>query len=359
VELLVVITIIGMLVALLIPAVQAARETARAGQCASQLGELAKATIAYETSKGSFPSYVQFVKRGQNRWATVAWDSNIQKIGVVTASQPETPFSWASMLLRNIERQDIWDQIVDVNLTPQIPAVDVFICPSDSDALAIAGRPTLSYNANTGAWDRDDRDFLYPPNRGDAGPNGVMFNHAAYELQGAKAPVTRLSGINDGANMTILYSENKDKTYEPENPSGMPLMSWLAGNVQEAPDSAEQQFGLVWVVNPNPIPGNKIDDQEAINRNADDLVIFDQPVPRFARPSSNHNSGVNVAFCDAHVSFVRDDIDYTVYQRLLTTNGAKCEDPVRHRGPKTFDLPDDDPIKVFRMAPPLSESDFH
>jgi prepilin-type processing-associated H-X9-DG protein len=250
------------------------------------------------------------------------------------------------MLLRNLERQDVWDQIVDHTLEPVIlPRMDVFACPSDNDANSVADRPALSYIANTGAWDMDGSNFLgdnlpAEANKGDVAANGVMFNEAM--LPQKKVPRTRLSVIK-GADMTILYSENIHRTYEPINPSDPPLFSWAYGN--------EQQVGMVWVVNPTP----PFSEQEGINRNESDPPSFPTLIPQFARPASSHNGGVNVAFCDTHVKLISDTIEYIVYQQLLTTNGSKCEDP-RDHNPK---LQDASPaIRAFRTAAPLSESDF-
>ena len=44
---------------------------------------------------------------------------------------------------------------------------------------------------------------------------------------------------------------------------------------------------------------------------------------------------MNVTFCDGHGQFLRDDIDYTVYQQLMTTNGRKCVDPADHTNNNT------------------------
>jgi prepilin-type N-terminal cleavage/methylation domain-containing protein/prepilin-type processing-associated H-X9-DG protein len=359
VELLVVITIIGMLVALLLPAVQAVRENARTTQCATNLGELAKALTAYQMSKENYPGHSQFVQRSNKTWAAADFTSAAPRVLIGSTPQPQMPLSWAAMILPGVERQDIWDQIIDANLNPEIRRVDVFICPSDSDARAVADRPGLSYVANTGAWDLDQNgNFLAGPNRGDIAANGVLFNHWQGNVK------TRLSGIRDGAATTLLLSENHHKLYDTGTSAAL-LFSWAAGG---RPERWEQQFGMVWVVNTNPSwPSNRnpatessppLDLQETINRNQSDVVNFPADRPLFARPASKHGSGVNVAFCDGHTQFLRDNIDYVVYQQLMTSQGTKCEDPLGHRGPNTASLPNNDPIKIFRTAPPLSSQDY-
>ena len=194
VELLVVIAIIGMLVALLLPAVQSVRRNARTAQCASQIGELAKAMVAYGESRGNFPGYAQYVKRGQNLWATADYPSPSQRVFVTSTTNRDqaVPFTWAAMLLRNIERQDIWDQIVstDPSLQMEVRPIQVFTCPADTEATSINDRPALSYIANTGAWDYDGSQFLYGPAQGlgDTADNGVMFNLAEWEHVIRKVP---------------------------------------------------------------------------------------------------------------------------------------------------------------------------
>ena len=141
------ITIIGMLVALLLPAVQSARESARTTQCMNNISQLAKAMISYDASRQNFPGYIQVVKRGSTNSATAYYDSAANPPGIyvrsATSNETPVPFSWATMLLSRIERQDIWDQIVssDDTIRPAIRRVDTFICPSDRDAFSVADRP--------------------------------------------------------------------------------------------------------------------------------------------------------------------------------------------------------------------------
>ena len=158
--------------------------------------------------------------------------------------------------------------------------------------------------------------------------------------------------IRDGAGTTLMLSENSDKSIEPV-PANGPYFTWIGGDSIDF--GTEQQLGMVWVVETEPQPGNNIDEQERINRNADDLVDFDPTTPRFARPASKHPGGVNVAFMDGHGQFMREDIDYIVYQQLLTSEGRKCVDPTdwtqELTSPTGF-------IYQFRAAPPLSGSDY-
>ncbi len=64
---------------------------------------------------------------------------------------------------------------------------------------------------------------------------------------------------------------------------------------------------------------------------------------------------MNVVFADGHTQYLRDDIDYIVYQRLITPNGRNCVDPVNWGNPVGSSPP---AIVTFRKAPPLSEADY-
>jgi prepilin-type processing-associated H-X9-DG protein len=92
-----------------------------------------------------------------------------------------------------------------------------------------------------------------------------------------------------------------------------------------------------------------VNDQEAINRA--DAATFPANIPRYARPASAHSGGMNVAFCDGHGDFLRDDIDYKVYQQLMTPWGRKCVDPASH-------TPVSATIKAFQNLAPLAEKDW-
>jgi prepilin-type N-terminal cleavage/methylation domain-containing protein/prepilin-type processing-associated H-X9-DG protein len=363
VELLVVITIIGMLVALLLPAVQTVRERGRQVQCLNNLKNIALAAINHDSSKGQLPALSQFIKRGNKDYASVGSDAK-SVVNVQISSPPATlselkgivGFSWATVLMPRLERADIWDQISqppDPTLAIPMPPIATLICPSDNDVNSQPDLLGLSYSANSGGWDprNANGDLNVQTNIGDTVDNGVFFDNAGFERIGRKAPTNRISGMKDGAGTTLMFAENIHKSYF--SPTSAPLFSWLAGSNA----GIEQQLGFVWVVPKSgtaPTPGNTINDQERIGGNAADLVDFDATIPRFARPASAHGSGANVAFCDGHSMYLRDDIDYKVYQQLVTPNGRKCVDSSDHlKG-----LNKGEPIYEFRIAPPLAEKDY-
>jgi prepilin-type N-terminal cleavage/methylation domain-containing protein/prepilin-type processing-associated H-X9-DG protein len=353
VELLVVITIIGMLIALLLPAVGAVRENMRTADCANNMRNLAQAITSFEMSKGQLPGYSQQVLRSKTLAAGM--DRNVSPARWKIISVPKdgaAPISWVTKILPEIERQDIWDQVVDPTLELEIRQLKILMCPSDHDARAVADVPALSYSVNAGAPDWDNG-FLAGNQRGDTRHNGLFLNRFELSFRNLKAPASRIGKINDGAGTTIMLSENIHKSYEPYAAGFPSRFSWACGT--------EQHLGIVWVVNDAPQPGNTYVDQEAINR-ADPSVyantpVFDPNIQRFARPASNHGRGVNVAFCDAHVEFLREDIEYTVYQQLLTADGKNCVDPRNHDAGVSPPDPSH-PIDEFRKAPPLSEEDY-
>ncbi len=170
VELLVVITIIGMLVALLLPAVQNARARGRQLQCLNNLKQISLAAISHDSSKGQLPGYTQFVKRSSTVYATIDYDTATRKFVVISiaTSSPPTPsqlasiyaFSWATILLPRLERSDIWDQIVQPSLDNsgnpipvEIPPIATFVCPDDRDVITQPDLSGLSYIGNSGGWD--------------------------------------------------------------------------------------------------------------------------------------------------------------------------------------------------------------
>jgi prepilin-type processing-associated H-X9-DG protein len=345
-----------MLIALLLPAVQAVRRNAQQTQCINNQKQLSLAMIALETAKGNLPGYSQYQNRGNNKtWIQSYIPSGATNLAVrsTTGDDPvvakATPISWAAILLPRIEQQAYWDQLVDASMVDPVPIklIDSFRCPADTDALSRRDLGALSYSANTGGWDYDSSgNFLAPtpskPKQGDVIANGVFFNRSE-----PSGPQSRLGSMKDGSHLTIMLTENIHKDYDN---TSFPF-SWLGGT--------EQQVGVVWVVPPNPStpeaqPAPPASLQEAINRVDPSITTFDPTKPRFARPSSNHGEGAVVAFCDGHVEFLRQDIDYVTYQRLLTATGRKCVNP------ENWDdkLGNNETMWKFQRAAPLTESDF-
>lgn len=366
VELLVVIAIIGTLVAILLPAIQAARARMFQMQCLNNLRNLgqAMANHASKGSKDSLPGYVQPLERDDKSFVEVrgrATDraSLTESVYASTTiadrnlARQRSRISWAAILLPQVERQDIWDRLVDgtkhPGLTPAeqtrnlVRPSELYICPVDPDLISNPENAGLSYVANTGAWDWragaaafELNDFLAnqsPPPRGDTIHNGLLQNHTLGKARG------RLS-FNDGASTTLLLAENIHKGNE---------YSWLGVPFDRG---GEQEFGMVWVANPQPAGANRRDLTDQAGFSQADDTTFPANVPFYCRPASNHPAGFfNAIFADSHGDALDPNLDYIVYQQLLTSWGDKCVDPAGH-------APISAAIDTFRKAPPLSEADF-
>jgi prepilin-type N-terminal cleavage/methylation domain-containing protein len=337
VELLVVITIIGILVALLLPAVNAARGRAMMTQCANNQRNLGLAMLNFESTKGNFPGYVQPVKRSDGAYATVAGtgmaNSTYGSSSAAGAGERGgSRVSWAARVLPQLERQDLWDRIVDGTFqNDPIRPVEVFVCTSDTDVTVNPDNAGLSYVANAGAWDWSGTGFSCDNSGvasdfvGDAKENGLFHN---LSVNGNNVK-TRLAGIRDGASTTLMLGENNHKNG---------AYTWLGVSSFQA---GEQHFGMVWVVDPN---GQERFSQEG---SGDPFASNAEEGPFYARPASNHPAGVfNVIFADGHGLLIQPDIDYLVYQQLMTPNGRKCVDP---RGEDT---------SYYQLAAPISEADY-
>ncbi len=312
VELLVVITIIGLLMALLLPAVGRVRDNARRVQCVNNLKQLGTATINFASQKEYFPGY-------------------INELSVRDANQPSMLVSWFTQILPNADGNDKYDAMQEGRFDPTT-YLGFAVCPTDVPDTP--NKPFLSYVINSGHWDNDVQGELssgtgWRDNKANGiGHNlaGLLGRYNASLLNSSsrktvanlkrRAAAVRVApdyvSSNDGSSTTILLSENRD--------AGV----W-AGNDYNPADQ-----GLVGVVWMNPPTAQKKINFEAGLTNG--LGIGQQD----ARPSSTHSGGVVVTFADGHTDFLNEEIDPMVYGRLLTPDGQNSLVPGPGPNPPPF-----------------------
>ena len=277
VELLVVITIISMLMALLLPAVQSAREAARRATCMNNQKQLTLATQLFEGAQGELPGYRDTV--GTN---------------VVT--------TWLVPLFPYLERAELYRRWREGN--PQNVYYKLGTCPSNPPETTSPGSTPLGYVVNCGREDSENSGVFVEPsyNNNDVRANGMFFFHYRDTSTGQRLG-TRTSfdyvSQRDGTSTTLLLSEN------------VQAYTWTAANTHAT--NCETLVGFRWVTGtPTTGSGYKIND--GVNATQDPA----SPTSAYARPSSFHSGGVIASFCDGHQYFLREDIDYYVYQHLMT-----------------------------------------
>ncbi len=191
VELLVVIAIIGILVALLLPAVQAAREAARRMSCSNNVKQIALALHNYHDTNGSMPL--------ETNWA--------YRVNPGDSWLPRN-YSWLSMLLPFIEqgtlssqidfRYPIWGQMTSDNRQIVSVQIAAFRCPSDPGLGPVEQSHNMSVTNYIGAegydwWNR----------RND--PYGGVFTFQT---------ATKFADITDGTSNTIAFGETTSYGYK-------------------------------------------------------------------------------------------------------------------------------------------------
>jgi prepilin-type N-terminal cleavage/methylation domain-containing protein/prepilin-type processing-associated H-X9-DG protein len=295
VELLVVISIIGMLVALLLPAINSVRENARRTTCSNNSRQIALAMVSYVTSKDSFPGY-----RGN-------------RVGPTSSTLPAMfDGSWFVAIAPQLQQsviKDRYDQML-LSQPPIFPYVDFAVCASDpaEQLTPAAGSPIshLSYVVNAGRVDSTTVPL-------DNAANGVFHN----AQQQAKSPKLTLDSIKDGAMFTLMLSENIQATIWSHASANDQVLegdvAFIFRHETGAFDGNGEVIGERWRINgmkANSAPGTT------------------------PRPSSNHPGGVNVAFCDARTLFLKEDIHYRVLQQLMTPDGyhPSCDVPSTQNG---------------------------
>ena len=265
VELLVVITIIGMLMALLLPAVQSARESGRRTTCTNHQHNLALAMISYDSKRGHLPGYLVELADGD--------------------------LSWVGALFPDLGMTPLYEAWTDGNSgNNKTPYLELLTCPSDPPDTVSANNPHLAYIVNAGQ-----------PNQNNP-KDGVFHNHSSGV---ARKDRTRVGlgyiAANDGATTTLLLSETVI-------PSSRNSLKWYWGNMQSNPQNAEKKLGFLWQ---SGFPATMGINYEIKNEHP--------------RPASRHGGGVMATFADGHSTFVREDIDRALLKRLMTPAGGVAE----------------------------------
>jgi prepilin-type N-terminal cleavage/methylation domain-containing protein len=323
VELLVVITIIGMLMALLLPAVQAAREAGRRGVCMNNVKQIVTAQLNFESAQKRFPGYVNYL--GVRNSAGQPIDVTVDPPVVITNPDPATDpsiltndVSWVVVLYPYLEHNDWYKRwkATDVAQTdesnPQFrPRLydPLMVCPSGDKVGGQSGDTPTDYVVNCG---RHPDPNATPPVY-DSPYAGVFHDqssavHPRNQIRVSQDDISR----GDGTTYTLLVSENIQAT------ESVPLITDSTTGAQSRISPRDRDVGFLW----SPVPGvcDSGTDIVRINDCQDDAL---GPL-RFARPSSYHPGGVIVGVPDGGVKFQREGIDWTVYMHLMTPNSNKA-----------------------------------
>jgi len=316
VELLVVIAIIGVLVALLLPAVQRARESSRRTSCLNNLRQLSLAAMVYESRMGSYPALFDQLA-DQHR---------------TSYNSSERWTTWAVNLLPDLERVTLYEAYATGDTPLPNVYVETFLCPSDS--VKPRSGSSNSYVANGG---------LAVSVKHQKPPNGPFLNR----IYDRSARVVE-GHWRDGRDHTLVLSEQTEAgpyhrigwsglTGQPNNPDVDPIDHQM---VDEEADGIWNPVFL-WHISPmqcsfingavcgctssdscSLVPGTG----RYVGRSCTAECTTSMRMPN-ARPSSDHGGGVNVAYGSGRATFFRENIDYHVFRALMTLNNKRSDSP--------------------------------
>ena len=311
IELLVVIAIIGILIALLLPAVQAIREAARKASCNNNVKQLSLTLHNYHNLHKMYPI---------NWGVLLAGDPNKLTIIPPSAGGALKGFSWMVMILPLIEEGQLYKRInlegtVVSNQKAANTPVNAFRCPSDTfDDLQnqVLCSGVTNYKAVAGAnWEAaTSGQFKYrKADAGYAGRNADAYNGLDYGdgwcCRGASGPsrvppgkpvTTRIAQVRDGTSHTFAIGE---AIPEYNNWSGW---YYFEGAV------ATCAIPMNWKK-----PGVPLD------------TIAGSPMECMSF-RSRHSGGCNFGFLDGHTKFISQDISLPTYRSLATIDGGEVLD---------------------------------
>lgn len=372
VELLVVIAIIGVLVALLLPAVQAARESARRTQCTNNLKQMGLAAANYESARGVFPPGRLFPE-----WADASGEvqTSYQKYDQVQPSDKTGFYSVHIWLLPYMEANNVYSLIdfsvgqqkqmtdggtpVNVNYEAYATANDIFICPSDgnTEETITANNYRANFGGSTpgaGARQIGQEKTIVPRQIGSISDAWHCAGNGAFSV--TNKPGLKSSQYVDGLSTTAFFSERikgSGIVYpEPAIPTRADMITCqpqggVTADFNVVYDAMSnfvpQSQGFVLGAAGRWIPGTDFSngwpfagyDSTQYNHVAPPNwqgidCSLRQGIPdtiaehAIVAARSDHPGVVNVSFGDGHTATVSDDVDLQVWRAVGSRNGEEA-----------------------------------
>lgn len=310
VELLVVIAIIGILIALVLPAVQMAREAARRTECKNNLHQMGVALQLHHDTKGTFPPGI-----------TVA--PGVSHFNALSTHAHLLPFMEQNNVEITIDYTRGYNHAN--NATARNAIIPGFICPSDTFVIATSlGGPNNYYvNYGTGIvyglpGEDGDPGFTHPP------PDGVLF----------KGSSLTFGEILDGSSNTAAFCEKRSG--DGSNTKVTEWSDMFAPGTY--PNTADEALANVMAINVNDLSKQGF---SAIGapwlRAYHSTTIYHHVAPPNGRSamyppgrimstaSSAHGDGVNLALCDASVRYVSQYVNLAVWRATGSRHGGETQ----------------------------------
>lgn len=328
VELLVSIAIIGVLVSLLLPAVQQARESARKISCTNNVKQLALAVHNYAGAKGKLPAAGHFGPRE----TAVTWNASDWRVDLRSGTNQ----NWVYDILPQMEQQAIYDAIDPKRHVTEAPdevlanPPKTLLCPSGDTAGRVYNTPRGFGRRSVAIGKASYAGYASPFHIDSVYQSGPL---AIYGIS--------LRQVIDGASNTLLLSEVRSRENAGDQ-RGAWLLPW-SGATLISMDFHPQFYGSV---GEDDSPSGYINEANSMSLGFTQVpngphpdVLYGCPDLAAAQlegmpcnteyegyisaaPRSQHSGGVNAGYVDGHVSFLRDDVDeYTMLYLIGINDG--------------------------------------
>ena len=325
IELLVVIAIIGVLIALLLPAVQAAREAARRSQCVNNLKQIGLGIHNYHSAINGLPWGHGYL--GWNDWAAIP------------------------LLLPYLEQSPVYNAInfantgnaaapgASQNLTIQIMTLNVLLCPSDTDRIIQSPKyGHVNYSGNAG----NCPNCFFASNGELGASNGVFFSVANGQ------PSIGFRDITDGLSNTAAFSEKvkgmtlagntNTNNYDPLKPTSSVVYAADPGKGNDLTPNI--YYATCKSMAPTPsakLAGGGIAFGQYWWDGHPECGMYNHVMPPntwscddgnvnalgATTASSRHSGGVNMLLCDGSVRFIKASITPRIWWALGTRSGGE------------------------------------